>query len=316
MKLDFGQDSTTNPNNAGGEQWSSSGGVSGSSSSSNSSSWRDPQSVWGGQSPYLQQLYGMGAGMFGGGGYGGSPSGGGSPFTGGAVSQGNFGANGVGTNMMMPGPNGGPPVQGQWSGGQGGPRAGAFGAGGGGGMAGAMEARGNNIFNTAQQSFDRLSNPGVNPQLEAYSGEVQRNLERNLLPAIGGQAQGFGQMGGSRQGVAEGLAVSDSNQQITDMASNLYNADMNRMGQAMSQAPGLANFGMGVPWYGMNQYAGLLGDPTVLGGAAGSESSSSSSSFGEDSSSSYGYDYNIGGGTDDRGWNFGVGIPGGGPSTG
>ncbi|RKZ92546.1 MAG: hypothetical protein DRQ40_08625 [Gammaproteobacteria bacterium] len=292
MKLDFGQDSTTNPNNAGGEQWSSSGGVSGSSSSSNSSSWRDPQSVWGGQSPYLQQLYGMGAGMFGGGGYGGSPSGGGSPFTGGAIGQGQMGSNGSFSGGM----------------GQGAPR----GFGGQGGQAGAMEARGNNIFNTAQQSFDRLSNPGVNPQLEAYSGEVQRNLERNLLPAIGGQAQGFGQMGGSRQGVAEGLAVSDSNQQITDMASNLYNADMNRMGQAMSQAPGLANFGMGVPWYGMNQYAGLLGDPTVLGGAAGSESSSSSSSFGEDSSSSYGYDYNVGGGTDDRGWNVGVGFPTGG----
>ena len=151
-------------------------------------------------------------------------------------------------------------------------------------------------------------NPGVNPQLAAYSGEVQKNLERNLLPSIQGGAGMAGQMGGSRQGVAEGLAIGDSNRQITDMASNLYNADMNRMGQAMSQAPSLGTFGQQIPWYAMNQYSGILGDPTVLQGAAGSESSSSSSSSG--GSSSYGYNYDVGGGTDDQGWDFGFGIPG------
>ena len=125
-----------------------------------------------------------------------------------------------------------------------------------------------------------MMNPGINPQLQAYQGEVQRNFERNIMPAISSNAQGFGQLGGSRQGVAEGIAAGDANQQVTDMAANLYNQDQNRTMQAMSMAPGLANFGMGLPWYAMNQQAGLLGSPTVLSGAQGSQYSNQSSGGG------------------------------------
>ena len=225
---------TTNPNDAGSETSSFTGG----SSTSQSSSFQDPQSVWGGQSPYLTSLYGGGQNL------------------------------GMGTQ------------------GQG-------------------QAQG--VYDDAMTGFNRMMNPGVNPQLQAYSGDVQRNLDRNLLPSIQGTAQMQGQGGSSRQGIAEGLAISDSNQQITDMASNLYNADMNRMGQAMSMAPSLGTFGQQIPWYNMNQYSGLLGDPTVLGGASGSQSTGMSSSFGGSSGSSY----DIGGGTDDQGWNvsgyYGVG---------
>lgn len=162
------------------------------------------------------------------------------------------------------------------------------------------QAQAQGVYDKAMSGFNQMMNPGVNPQLQAYSGEVQRNLERNLLPSIGSEAQGFGQMGGSRQGVAEGLALSDSNQQITDMASNLYNADMNRMGAAMSMAPSLGTFGQQIPWYNMNQYSGILGDPTQMQGAAGSSSSSSSSgsSFSESQST------DTGGGTGDQGWGF------------
>jgi hypothetical protein len=141
---------------------------------------------------------------------------------------------------------------------------------------GQYEQQAQGIFDTALGGYNQMMNPGINPQLQAYSGEVQRNLERNLLPSIQGNAAGFGQMGGSRHGVAQGLALGDSNQQITNMASNLYNQDQNRTMQAMAMAPGLANFGGQIPWYAMNQYAGLLGDPTVLSGASGSSSSGSS----------------------------------------
>ena len=160
------------------------------------------------------------------------------------------------------------------------------------------------VYDQAMGGFNRLMNPGVNPQLQAYSGEVQRNLERNLLPAIQGQAGQFGQMGGSRQGIAEGLAVGDSNRQITDMAANLYNADMNRMGQAMSQAPSLGTFGQQIPWYAMNQYSGILGDPTVMQGAAGSQSTASSSSSSEQSGEQWGYGYD----SSDGGDSFDIGI--------
>ena len=173
------------------------------------------------------------------------------------------------------------------------------------GNQGQSQAQG--VYDQAMQGFNQMMNPGVNPQLQAYQGEVQRNLERNMLPAIQGQAGQFGQMGGARQGVAEGLAMSDANQQVTDMSANLYNADMNRMGQAMSQAPSLGTFGQQIPWYNMNQYSGILGDPQALSGA--SRNQSSSSGGGSESSSSSSFD--IGGGTDKQGWDvngyYGVG---------
>jgi len=168
---------------------------------------------------------------------------------------------------------------------------------------GQYQQQGQGVFDTALSGFDRLMNPGVNPQLGAYSGEVQRNLTDNLLPTIGGQSQGFGQFGGSRQGVAEGVAVGQANQDITNMASNLYSQDMDRMLQAGSMAPGLANMGMGIPWYAMNQYAGLLGDPTVLSGGGRSSSTSSGGS----QSTNFSRDIGGGGGGGGGGWNIGLG---------
>mgnify|MGYP001557683350 FL=1 len=165
---------------------------------------------------------------------------------------------------------------------------------------GQYEQAGQGIFNTALGGFNPMMNPGMNPQLQAYQGDVQRNLERNMLPAIQSNAAGFGQMGGSRHGIAQGLALSDANQQVTDMASNLYNDDMNRMMGAMALAPGLANFGMGIPWYALNQYAGLLGSPTALSG--GGEASSSGGDW------KYQRDIGGGGGGGGGGFNFDSGF--------
>jgi len=169
---------------------------------------------------------------------------------------------------------------------------------------GNQEQQANAIYAGAGDAYSRLLNPGVNPQLDAYSGGVQRNLERNLLPSIQSDAVKFGQMGSSRQGVAQGLALSDSNQQITNMASNLYNDDMNRMGQAMQFSPQLANFGMGIPWYALQQQKGILGDPTVLDGGGSSTSTSSGSDF----SNSYQRDIGGGGVSDSSSWNAGVSV--------
>jgi hypothetical protein len=153
------------------------------------------------------------------------------------------------------------------------------------------------IYDTAVGGFNNLMNPGVSPQLEAYQRQVGQNLSDNILPQVAGSAGMAGQMGGSRQGVAEGLALSRGNQQITDMAANLYNQDMNRMAGAMQQAPGLAAMGMGIPWYALQQYAGLLGSPTVLSGGARSTSQASGSSYGTSR------DTGGGGGGGGGGWN-------------
>lgn len=157
---------------------------------------------------------------------------------------------------------------------------------------GGYEQQAQGVYDMAMNGMQQMMNPGVNPQLEAYQRQVQQNLTDNLLPNIQGTAGMAGQQGGSRQGVAQGLALSRGNQQITDMSANLYNQDMNRMMQSMQMAPGLANFGMSIPWYGANQYAGLLGSPTVLSGASGSEG------WGEQSDSMYSRD--IGGGAESQ----------------
>ena len=222
--MSFGKTNPSNPTNPN-NSLSLGGG------SESSQSVQNPGFVWGGQAPYLQELYGMGSNL-----------------------ANNFGQ---------------------------------------------YEQAGQGIFNTALGGFNQMMNPGMNPQLQAYQGDVQRNLERNMLPAIQSNAAGFGQMGGSRHGIAQGLALSDANQQVTDMASNLYNDDMNRMMSAMALAPGLANFGMGIPWYALNQYAGLLGSPTALSGGGASS--------GEGSNFSYGRDIGGGGGGGGGGFNVGLG---------
>lgn len=115
------------------------------------------------------------------------------------------------------------------------------------------------------QSWQNMMNPGVNPQLQAYQGDVQRNLQDNLLPAIQSESMMNNQLGGSRGNIGEGLAVAQANQQVTDMASNLYNEDMNRMIMAMSGARDIAGFGF-TPY---QEQANIVGRPTVLGESQG-----------------------------------------------
>lgn len=67
-------------------------------------------------------------------------------------------------------------------------------------------------------------NPFLRRMVNSAGKAVSRNLQRNILPSLvtgGNQANPYGG-GGSRQGIAEGLALSDANQQIADLATNLY----------------------------------------------------------------------------------------------
>ena len=108
-------------------------------------------------------------------------------------------------------------------------------------------------------------------------------------------------MGSSRQGIAEGLAIGDANQAVTDMAANLYSEDRNRMLGALGMSGQLGNFGMSIPWYAMNQFSGLLGKPNALGGGGEQWGSESSSQFGED--------WRWGGGGGGGGGGFEIDIP-------
>ncbi|GAF96669.1 unnamed protein product, partial [marine sediment metagenome] len=133
-------------------------------------------------------------------------------------------------------------------------------------MGGGNQGQAQGLFEQGLQGFNQMMNPGVNPHLEAYAGDVQQNFTDNILPGIRRDAGGRGMVGGTRQGVAEGVAGGYANRDITNMASKLYGEDMNRMLGAMGMMPQYGAFGMSIPWFGMNQMAGIMGSPTVLGG--------------------------------------------------
>ena len=175
----------------------------------------------------------------------------------------------------------------------------------GGERANALAGGATHLYRQARYGINTMMNPGVNPQMRAYSNAVGRDFNRNIMPGIQDNAAGFGQMGSSRQGVAEGIAAGEARQQMQDFGAQLYNQDRDRMMQAMALAPAIGQFGMSIPWFGLQQYAGLLGRPTVLGGAAGSTSSSSSSSHGVQSSGSH----SEGGGGGGGGGGVNIGFP-------
>jgi hypothetical protein len=69
-------------------------------------------------------------------------------------------------------------------------------------------------------------------QAQGILGNVNTNLERNILPGVRAQMRAAGGYGDSRTGIAEGLAISGANRDatnaITDLLGRSYEADMGR----------------------------------------------------------------------------------------
>lgn len=99
----------------------------------------------------------------------------------------------------------------------------------------------------------RPDNPYLDQQAAAITGQLTRNLNENVMPGIRSEALASGQYGGSRQGIAEGLAASRLNQDLAPALTNLYgtafeNAQQRKFGtasqlndQAFQNAVGNAN---------------------------------------------------------------------------
>ena len=136
------------------------------------------------------------------------------------------------------------------------------------------------MMGRASDAFGNLLNPGASPMLDVYRREIQRGLTDNILPSIRREAAGYNVVGGSRQGVAEGLAAQQGVRSIADFASTVYGQDMDRALAAMQSAPALISAGMGIPWFDLQQLAGILGQPVRLGGGGYSTSTSSASGQG------------------------------------
>ncbi len=137
-----------------------------------------------------------------------------------------------------------------------------------GGMGQAMGVWSNQMSGQADRS-------ALEAAKQANAAAAQRGLEQNLLPTISESANMAGGAGGSRQGIAEGLAVTQANQDLMDRNARMeyqFQQDMlNRQGQA---AGNFAQTGMS----GMNTILGLqkqAGQQGLINAITGSDAGSS-----------------------------------------
>ena len=142
----------------------------------------------------------------------------------------------------------------------------------------------------------REGNPFLNEQISQLGQDIGTEFRESILPGIRRGATQIGALGGGRQGVAEGLAAQGAQRSFAQQAANLRFSDLGvrqaaagqlqqaalqggqlagaGIGQqlAASQAgigalPGLFNLGQspfGAAFGPLQEFAGLLGGPTVL----------------------------------------------------
>ena len=274
----------------------------GSISKGKSQSTSQPGSVWGGQSPYLEALYQNAFEKMGGqvntqtspgqwvGGGGSSPF---SDYSGlGSSSGGQFIPGQTSTSYSMgqtPTPSGDAYNYAQNVAG------GALGAFG-------NQAQGGYIDPNLQKNLQGLGsgqfqNQALGGAIQAGLGDISRNFQRNIMPSINTGSAMTNTSGGSRQGIAQGLAASDANTQASDFVNKMYSQNFGQQLQsmlsanqqlgglqgqrnaaqagAMGQAPQLAGLG-GVPeqayWQQqfapLQQLSSILGNPAILGGGS------------------------------------------------
>jgi hypothetical protein len=79
-----------------------------------------------------------------------------------------------------------------------------------------------NSGNLGFSSSPTQSNPYINQQAQAIGDNVYGNLQNSTLPGINSGAQAAGGYGGSRQGIAQGLAIQGANRDVANAQSSLY----------------------------------------------------------------------------------------------
>lgn len=96
-------------------------------------------------------------------------------------------------------------------------------------------------------AIDVENNPALQRAIEAAQRPTRENLLENVLPAISGGAQQAGQVGGSRQGIAEGLAISRADQTSADiasrMASDAYAQGLDAQTKSLALGPSILQAG-------------------------------------------------------------------------
>ena len=69
---------------------------------------------------------------------------------------------------------------------------------------------------------DVVNNPALTGAADAIQARVNRNLQENILPGLTTQFMGYGGLGGTRQGVAEGLAARGTSDVLSENLARMY----------------------------------------------------------------------------------------------
>lgn len=100
---------------------------------------------------------------------------------------------------------------------------------------------GGQTFLSSGAALNPNSNPALQGTINAAVRPIQENLVSSTLPAIRSEFVGAGQYGGSRQGIAEGLASRSASQAIADASSKVategYNSGLDAMGRSLAFLP-------------------------------------------------------------------------------
>jgi len=141
----------------------------------------------------------------------------------------------------------------------------------------AMRQMGSPYMTQTQDTLGRMQNPGMDPMMDVYSRQIGRQFNEQVMPGLKADAMVAGGLGNSRSGIAQGLAGARAGQQLQDFGAQLYGQNQDRAlqaanmqgalqgnlasmyGQGSQQAQALGQFGMGIPWYALQQQQGLLG---------------------------------------------------------
>jgi len=104
-------------------------------------------------------------------------------------------------------------------------------------------AQGTN-FLTSGAALDPNTNPGLMGSINYALDPIQRNFTQTVLPGIASGAAGVGGFGGSRQGIAEGIASQNEQQQVAgtvnSMVSQNYQNALDQIAKGAAVAPGVA----------------------------------------------------------------------------
>jgi hypothetical protein len=172
-----------------------------------------------------------------------------------------------------------------------------------------MNAYGGPQMRGAFNTLNQMQNPGTDPMMGVYGRQIGQQFNEQIMPGLRGDAMVGGTLGGSRAGIAQGLAGARMGQQLQDFGAQLYGQNQDRrlnaanmagnlsmqqgqgygQGAAMAgqlgqqygsfadQAQQLGQFGMGIPWHAQQQLAGLLG-PAIMRDRGGYSTGTSSGS--------------------------------------